>query len=988
MKHREATFTAVVLTALLLCAAGAAGAQSGTVGGQVVSGRSLQPLGGVQVLVEGTGQGTLTDASGRFLLPALSTGTVRLRFLLIGYAPLTRSAEVGTTDLQVALAEQAVQLDEVVVTGTAGDARTRTLGNAVAQVDAAEVVARQPINNVQELINGRAPGVVITSPTGMVGGGSKIRIRGISSLSLSDQPLLYVDGVRVDNAATSGPAVQFFSSVVSRINDFNPEDIQSIEIIKGPAAATLYGTEASNGVIQIITKKGAVGEPRFDFKVRQGANWFSNAESRLPETYWRNPATNEVEVLNIVEQENARGTPIFRTGHLQSYDLSLGGGAESIRYYMSGSYERNEGAERDNDLTRWSGRANLAVAASDQIDISGNLGYTASHTDLSYEGSAGGTTWASYYASPARLTLRDGSPHPARGFRTATPEVYYDAFQALQEVGRFTGSVQIDHRPTSWFTHKATLGTDRTIEDNQEITERSEEFQFFFGTLLGFKGAGRRDIAYNTFDYSGTAAFGIREDLTSSTSVGAQYYQRFSESVFASGEQFPAPGLTVVDAAAIQRGSESFVENTTVGVYVQQQFGWRDRLFLTGAIRADDNSAFGENFDLVYYPKVSGSWVISEEPFWRLPFVNTFRLRAAYGESGQQPAAFAALRTYSPITGRGDVAAISPGTVGNPDLGPERGKEVEVGFDAGFLNQRVGLQFTYYNKRTTDGIVFRSAAPSAGFPGSQFVNIGEVANRGVELLLDGQLVNTPTLGWDLSLSFASNGNEVVEIGGGLDRLVLSSQFGLEHRVGFPASSFFHKRIVSADVNADGTTTNLMCDSGPENGGQTVPCSEAPLLYLGRIAPKYEGAVTSALTLFGTLRLNGLLDFKTGNHKWDGTTWVRCSIFALCTETAFPQDADPARLATFQRGLAIQSPYIRDASFATLRELSATYTLPARWAGRLGASTAALTVAGRNLYTWTEWPGLDPESAFAGGAWYEQNNLPQLAQFVTTINLSF
>ncbi|CAN5821408.1 hypothetical protein BH23GEM3_BH23GEM3_21990 [soil metagenome] len=478
------------------------------------------------------------------------------------------------------------------------------------------------------------------------------------------------------------------------------------------------------------------------------------------------------------------------------------------------------------------------------------------------------------------------------------------------------------------------------------------------------------------------------EGLASSTSVGAQYYRRLTEFVAATGSQFPVPGLTVVDAAAIQRGSESFVENTTVGIFAQQQFGWRDRLFLTAALRADDNSAFGENFNLVYYPKISGSWVASEEPFWTLPFVSTLRLRAAYGESGQQPAAFDALRTYAPVTGRGDVAAITPQTVGNPDLGPERGKEVELGFDAGFLDQRLGLQFTYYNQRTTDAIVFRSVAPSSGFAGSQFVNIGEVANRGVEMLFDARVLNTPNVDWNLSVSLSTNENEVVDLGAELDRLPLNAQFGLESRVGYPVSSFFHKRILSSDIDANGRTQNPMCDGGPESGGQAVPCANAPFVYLGRTNPKYEGAFTSAVTAFQRLRLNGMLDFKTGFSKWDGTTWVRCSIFALCVENMFPQEADPVRLAAFQRDLALQSPYVRDASFATLREIGATYTLPTRWAARLGGSTAAITVAGRNLYTWTRWPGLDPEGAFAAGGWYEQNNLPQAAQFMTTINLSF
>lgn len=777
------------------------------------------------------------------------------------------------------------------------------------------------------------------------------------------------------------------TQVISRLNDINPEDIESIEIIKGPAAATLYGTEAANGVIQIITKRGRAGEPLFNFKVRQGANWFANAAGRIPESFWRNPETNEVETLNIVAREDDLGSPIFRTGYVQGYDLNVSGGADNITYYLGGSYDDEQGAERENELRRVSGRAKLTVTPSDKLDFTGSLGFIRSHTDLTFEASAGGAMWATLYASPRLLRLRDGSPSPLRGFRTATPQVYYDAFSAFQEVSRFTGSLQVNHRPTSWFSHRFTVGTDQTNEDSQDITERSNAYEFFFGTLNGFKEAFRRDVSYNTFDYSGTVTLAVREGLTSNTTVGAQYYDKSTEFVGATGENFPAPGLTVVGAAAIQRGSEDFVENTTVGIFAQQQFGWRDRLFLTGALRADDNSAFGQNFDLVYYPKVSASWVLSEEPFWSLAPISLLKLRAAYGESGQQPDAFDALRTYAAVTGRGDIAAVTPQAIGNPDLGPERGQELELGFDAGFFDQRVGLELTYYNQRTTDAILLRQLAPSFGFPGTQIVNIGEIRNRGVELLLNGQAIDRRNLDLNLSLTFATNANEVVDLGGDLDRIVEFGQFGVESRVGFPVTSFFWPKLVSAEVNAEGRAVNFLCEGGAGSSGP-VPCAEAPRTYLGRTTPKYEGAVTSTLTLWDRLRLSAPVDFKQDFSKWDGNTWVRCSIFATCEENAFPQQADPARLAAFQTGLQLQSEYIRDASYTKLRELAATYTVPQPWAQRLGASRAAITVAGRNLYTWTDWPGLDPEATFAGSGWFEQNNLPPLAQFVTSINLSF
>jgi TonB-linked SusC/RagA family outer membrane protein len=977
----------LLLPCLLLLGATRADAQGTSVGGVVLHEQSLAPVAGVQVVIEGTTRGTLTGPNGRFLITGLQGSEVTLRVMRVGFRPVTRTARVGDMDVRISLAEQAVELDAVVVTGTAGAVRTRTLGNAVTQISAAEVVATQPIQSVQDLIRGRAPGVVITPPTGMIGGGSQIRIRGISSLSLSTRPLLFVDGIRVDNGGNTGPGVQGLgNAVVSRINDINPDDIESIEIIKGPAAATLYGTEASNGVIQIITKRGAAGRSDFNMTVRQGANWFANAEGRMPVAYGRHPVTGQIESLNLVRQERERGTPIFRTGHLQGYDLSFSGGAENVRYFLSGSYDDQEGIERDNHLSRWSGRANLTVTPHPTIDVTGNLGYTSSDARLVWEGSGGGVMWSSTFPTLTRFYNADGSPHVARGFRTA-PHEFFEHYFVGQQLGRFMGSVQLNHRPLTWFSHRLTVGSDVTREANDILAERTDHLIPFLGTVLGNRTAGRREVTNTTVDYGGTATYSLADWLTSATSVGGQFYRVFTTNVTATGTQFPAPGLTVVNAAAIQRGGESQVENATVGIYGQQQFGWRDRLFLTGALRADDNSAFGENFDLVYYPKASVSWVVSEEPFWQVPAFSTLRLRAAYGESGQQPAAFAALRTYAPTTGRGDVPAVTPQTVGNPDLGPERGKELELGFDSGFFGERVGIQFTYYDQRTTDAIVLRSIAPSSGFAGSQWVNIGEVMNRGVEMLLDLHPVSRPNFDWRVGFNVSTNQNEVLDLGGELQTLVLNAQFGLESRVGYPASSFFHRRILSAEVTPAGRTINPMCDGGPEAGGAPVPCEQAPFLYLGRTAPSREGAVTSSVTLYDRLRLGAVVDFKGGHVKWDGNLWVQCSIYQNCRQNLFPQEADPAQLAAFHRDLAIQSPYVQDAGFAMLRELTATFTLPPRTAGRIGASAASISMAGRNLHTWTRWTGLDPEVAYSGN-WYEQNNTPQLAQFLTTINLNF
>jgi TonB-linked SusC/RagA family outer membrane protein len=990
---------ALALLGLALAARPAA-AQQGEISGVVVEQQSQRAVAGATVTVQGQTRSAVTDPEGRFRITGVQGASVTLQVDRLGYGRVTRSVTVPQLGLRIGLSETALSLDALVVTGTPGGAEKRTLGNAVTRLDVSDVVREQPVSTMSDLLNSRVPGVVIIPATGNVGGGSRIRVRGVSSLSLPQEPLIYVDGVRVVNDAATGPINQGFgSNSISRFNDINPEDIESIEVIRGPAAATLYGTEASNGVIQIITKRGAAGGTRWDMSVRQGAGWFANAEGRTYTNYGVQANNGDTIAINMVDLERQAGRDVWQTGRLQSYNLSLNGGTPSVRYYVSGGMDRDEGIEANNRVRRWNARVNLTAEPRSDMDIRASAGYHSGFISLPLEAGGGGTAWTTFFSNPANLVDAAGNPLPRRGFHSATPEAYRYAYEDWQDVNRFTGSVELNHRPTSWLAQRLALGADVTREQNVELVERMDNpaFTVFFtpGEIRGYRSQITRNINYTSLDYSASATRAFTARLTSQTSAGAQVYRRFVDTVTAFGEDFPVRGLRAVSAAATRQGGNSYVEDVTVGVYAQQQFGWNDRLFLTAGIRADDNSNFGENFDLVYYPKLSGSWVISEEPFWNVPWVTGLKLRAAYGETGQQPLFATSIRSFRVVPGPGGVSTITPDNVGNPDLGPERGKEVELGFDAGFLDDRLGIEFTYYNKTTEDAILLREIAPSLGFPGRQFFNAGEINNHGLELLVRGTAVRRDNVELDLTLNLSTNANKLVDLGiAGLDT-VQAGTF-VRHVEGYPVGSWWEKRIVGAQFNP--TTGRLIpgtevCDDG--RGGQ-VACTQAPQLFLGRPTPSLEGAFMPALTLFGRVRLAGMVDFKQGHYKLDGNLRVRCILFGRCRENWYPQEFldDPAWLAQTQRGGTYVTDLIQDASFTRLRELSATFTLPDRWAARAGASRASISIAGRNLYTWTDYTGIEPEASFLGGsrggqsAQWEQNVNPQLAQFVTTLNLSF
>ncbi|HUG40807.1 MAG TPA: SusC/RagA family TonB-linked outer membrane protein [Longimicrobiales bacterium] len=985
--------------AALLGAAPAA-AQTGSVGGVVVEEDTGRPLAGAQVVVVGTSQGTISGQEGRFLITGVDGTEVQLRISMLGFASVTRTARVGDLSLRIGLSPDAIQLDQIVVTGTAGQQTKRALGNTVTILDAAEIVDKAPVNSMAELLNGRSPGVAIIHTTGMIGGGHRVRIRGSSSFSLSNEPLVYIDGVRVNNAQATGPISQAFGSrPISRWNDINTEDIESVEIIKGPAAATLYGTEASNGVIQIITKRGRAGGMQFNLSVKQGASWW-DPEEDLWTNYFDVGNDGTIESIDIVELENERlGTctraaddfftacpvrPIWRTGHLQQYDLSASGGSDAVRYYFSGGYENSTGVDYDNARKQYNGRLNLTATPSEKVDLSGSIGYTTGRTNLGLEAGGGGATWTTFFARPDQLgTAR-------RGFWSWTPETYEDLMDIYQDVERTTLSFTARHRPVGWFDHRLNIGRDFTREQDVELMHHDQRYLDLTSFAdRGYKEMWDRSTAYTSLDYAGTFRFPVNADIETNTSVGGQVYRRESGFIYAYGEGFPVPGLTSMSATTQRRvNSEGRVENVTVGAFLQEQVSWRNRVFVTAAIRADDNSAFGDEFDFVTYPKLSAAWVVSEEPFWSFRPLSTVKLRAAYGQSGQQPDAFVALRTFNPAPGPGGTGTVTPANLGNPDLGPERGSEFEIGFDAGLLDDRVSLEFTYYNQRTTDAILLREIAPSTGFSGNQFVNAGEITNTGIEFLVRGDAWRTDRHGLELQFNLGTNDNEVVSLGDITDEDFISSGTYNRHQIGYPVGSWFGQKLVSAELDANGNAINVMCDNGE---GGTVACGSAPRVYLGRTTPKVEGGVNATLRLFERFRLFGQLDFKTGFHKLDGNMRVRCWFFVQCEENWFPERFDPVLIAGIQDGYV--DVLVDEADFAKLREVSLAYMVPNAWATRFGASTATISVAGRNVATWTKFGGLEPESSFnaggrGGNVLWEQNVLPQLHQFVATINVTF
>lgn len=948
---------------------------TGTVAGVVKVEPTGAQLSGVKVGVDN--RSASTDASGKFRITGLTGDSVTLTVRRIGFQPTERRVRVGDQNIEIRIRERVVELNSVVVTGTPGAVSKRELGVSVVQINAADIVKTQPVQNVQGLINGRAPGVVVIQNSGVVGSGATVRVRGGSSLSLSNQPLIYVDGVRVDNSQGTGPGNQSFgASTTTRWNDFNPDDIESVEIVRGPAATALYGTEAINGVIQIITKRGAQGKPRWDFISRQGVSQFDNWQNRFPTNYAK--VNGVLTSVNVGKIRGDSSIGLFRNGRINNNTLAVSGGSPAVQYRLSGNVDREEGVEPTNGQTQYGFRGNIHVTPGSQIDIVANAGYVRGTTTLSCEAGCGGVMFSGFYANPATLgTVR-------AGFSSGTPEAYWKQYYFDQLFNRFTGNVTITHTPAPWFSQQLSVGTDFGHEQNNELSAVHHDLSYFFGTDAdsGYKNVDYRDNTLSTLTYHGTTTLPITASLKSTTAVGADFYLRNTKYATSSGSDFPAPGLTALSSTTSGKNASGYSrDNNSLGVFAQEEVGWNDRLFLTVGVRSDQNSSFGKNFKNVVYPHYALSWVASDEPYFHVPWVSALKLRAAYGQSGAAPPLFVTEQSY-----RATPTGVAPQAVGNPNLQPERGYETELGFDAGFLNDRAGLELTYYTGGTRDEILEVQVPPSSGYGGTtRFVNGGRITRHGLELALRATPIQTPSTTWDITLNASTNENKV-EYLNGADFLVPSTY--IQNRVGFPLYSWFGKRAVSGTVGG-GTVTNILCDDGK---GGSVACGSAPDVYLGRTIPKVEGSFITSLQFLTNFRIGGMIDFKRGYNKLNGDERVRCQLFRRCLANFDPTVVPIDVAAGYAYGASSPGTVIHDASFARLREISLTWTIPTKFAREIGAGAASITIAGRNLHTWTEYPGLDPEASFQGGSrgggQWEQAVLPQLRQLVTTLNLTF
>jgi TonB-linked SusC/RagA family outer membrane protein len=968
----------------------------GTVTGRVTDGGTLRPLVGSQVSIPGTGIGALANADGRFLLVNVPVGAQNLRVQIIGYGTQDRSVTVVAGQTVVAdfqLTTEALGLDEIVVTGTVGTVQRRAVANVVGTVNMDKQLEQANPISLQQMMSGQIAGVHIQVGGGNVGAGGAVLIRGSGSVSLSTQPLLYIDGVRANGGSGDNST--------NRLNDINPADIERIEVIKGPAAATLYGTEASNGVIQIITKKGVPGRATVDLSMKAGANWLHDPEGTIDLNYSLAP-NGEILTQHLWLEEEAAGRHMFRTGQISSLAGNVRGGQEKLTYYISGSLDNEQGYLLKNAKEQKTLRTNLQTSITPQLDVAMDVGVLRSFTEFSADQQAGTTgifTNLNYGTPITKNTT-------TRGFVAVPPEIMY-LVDDQSRLNRATTSLSANHRPLSWLSQRLVLGFDWTDDKSTSFYPRlpAGTTPFYGAQSTGSKSSQEDRVVNQTIDYNVTASFDPRADVTSSTSFGVQYFTVDKRTTEATGENMPTPAVSTVSSGAVRGGREEIVENKTFGMFVQETIGWRNQAFFSAALRADGNSAFGESFKAAYYPKFSGTWVVSDADFFDVGFIESLRLRAAWGKSGLQPATFAATRTYEPATGPGDLPTVRPGNVGNADLRPEVGEELELGFDASLFSSRITLEVTRYDKATKDAILQAANAPSTGFSGNRFVNAGEVSNKGWEFKVDTRVIQSSAVQFSLGMTASYNKNNLVD-DGDLPRLSIDRRERFQFIEGYPLGANFSKYIATAEWGTGANRTklqNVSCVGGPPDQDRpdlsefgkwpSQPCATAPMWYVDQPGPAWMGSATPSLGIGNSLSLSALWIFVYDKMRFDTTWWKRDTTQRNSYESILVQQGniDPIRAAELTE-LGIEHPWFEREDHIRLRDVTLGYNLPVSLAEKIGASRAAFTLTGRNLVTFTHpsFREMDPEPRHnRDEPWgWQQNEAPLPHSFVTTLRVTF
>ncbi len=961
----------MLFAALAVALPASLAAQTGRVTGRVLNASNNSPIGVAQITIGDTGLGVAATQDGRFVVLNVPVGTHEVVAERIGFRTERQMVQVSATEVafvEFRMSETALELDELVVTGTPGASSRRELGNSVGSVRAA-ALENTPSQTLTEILNGQTTGLQQWRNEGQVGGGSKIVLRGINSISQDVQPLIYIDGIRMNNnsgiynnrsSINPGPAGAQTSP--NPLDLIDPSDIERVEVVRGSAATTLYGTEAAGGVIQIFTKQGRAG---------QRATWTAEMTggTRFMTGNTMGPVLGKTDDWGFTKKWYSRG-------ELGEAKLSVSGGTNTVRYFVSAGMNYEDGVIDNNDDRSYSVRGNFGMQPVPTVNINLNTSYTHRNTNYMEMGDNGTGFMLNVLRGSQDYT---NAAVDRDNYQGDPDEILFDITNSGR-VEHFVGGLTTTHTADGLgLTTRLTVGLDYTTAFNQQ--------NFPFDHVL--RPRGRRNLnewehRTITFDLGTTWERDLTDNLSSSFSAGGQIFSDWDHTVYGVSEDFGGPGEKTLTSGATTTSSEDLLKVVNAGFFAQEVLGIGDNLFLTGGVRVDGNSAFGEDLGLQVYPKVSTSYVVSDTDFWPSDWWPVMKLRAAWGQSGKAPGAFDAVRTWTPVAGYEGQAGVTPSNLGNPDLGPERSTELELGFEGSLLQDRVGVDVSWYNSVTSDALMPVTAAPSEGFLSSQLKNVGEFKNTGIEVELRGVPVALDNLRWEVTGRVSTINSEVLNLGEAPEFFLgWGSILGQWVRVGYPIVSLWGDYVSNPDAIADPVIE--------ENH------------YYGPIYPTRILSATTSLNLFQRLTIYALGEFHGGQHQFNIMPWqqVRRGLWPECNDWGL-QNADDAAAwaaapAVWRARCQLPTPnfdfWMRPSDFFKIRTISASLLIPDNLIP--GARGTTLTATMQNVFKWSQGAGIDPELSvgYYGGvgtfpARYEYYQLPAPVMFSVSLRANF
>lgn len=914
-----------------------------SVRGTVTDAVSGESLPGVSVLAKGTTVGTTTNLEGVYQLDA-PAGTSTLVFSFVGF----RTVEVplsGTT-IDVQLEEDVLGLDEVVITGLASSVKRANLANSVGTITARELVPA-PAQTLERALNGKIAGINISQNTGAPGGGINVNLRGSSTITGSTQPLYVIDGVILDNtaiqsgldvvtAATGAGSSNPQGQPTNRIADINPNDIESIEVLKGASAAAIYGSKATNGVVIITTKRGRPGKTRLNITQQVGVTQILNtigSRQFTPETaaaYQDNGAELLQQNGNIDYEDLLYG----QNGFLNETTVNFSGGTQDTRFYVGGLLQSEEGIVQNTGYDKYATRLNLEHRFTDRLVVDVNTSLTRSESDRSITGNEnqGSTTLGFAFAfTPSFFDLRaNGDGVFPDGPAGSNPLHTIAVLRNNELTNRGIGAARVRYTLLRETNQSLDLqfqgGADFYSSENKVVSP--PELQFERAKSASDRGvsiAGETTSLNTNYTLSALHQFITGDNTSFSTSAGLQYETRDFNNILVIANGLVTTQENIDQASSLQ-GLQTRLIQRERGFFAQEEVNLNETYFLTAGFRADASSRVGDTSKLYFYPKAAASVRLSSFDFWNRDAVSEFKLRAAFGRTGNLPQANAKFTSLlaENISGLGGV--LIPTRKGNPDIEPEITQELELGLDATLGEGLANLEVTFYTQNISDLILQNQLPPSSGFT-SQFINAGDMRTQGIEIGLGLSPLREGSLRWTSQINFFKTWSEITDLA--VDPF----------EIGGFALSLGQYRIEKGLA----PTTIVGLD---EDGNFTEFGDETPDFQVG-----FNNNIT-----VGNFNLSFLFDWKQGGDV------INLGRFLSDLGGTSP-DHDTPEAANRRAGAGGTGRYVEDGTYVKLREASLIYSLdPATVRGLLGErfSSLSLGISGRNLLMFTDYTGYDPE----------------------------